>query len=354
MANLGRIVQGPDDEEDGDEAVEMALNLLSAIISESVQREISPIETATLQNCLESLETIVKTDKNKSLRSEAKNLISFIRARITMTHLSSEKHIKTDDDAYQQAMEYIKDPLVPIRAQGLSILRNLILQRSTAVDTDSVLDTMIGLLQDEDSYVYLNAIKAIQTLADIHGEQITRKIMDAYGTHTDVDERLRLAETMAGIVRRLGEVFTGDLARQVISRCVRLVSTEEDWRVRVSAVGLASVCCELAPLMAEPAIEMALHLFRMNDLSLGEEGEGAAPLKRGAVAVIAAVLKGGGIDALGGNTKKVLRGIKYLTRSDQDETVRELAQGVMALLDSVIEGRQPDTPWNKGRKIQEL
>jgi hypothetical protein len=213
---------------------------------------------------------------------------------------------------------------------------------------------LIGILKDDDSYVYLNAIKAIQTLADIYGVQITHTIMAAYELRTDVDERLRLAEAVAGVVRRLGEVFTGDFAAEIIARCVRLVSCEQDWRVRVSAVGLASVCCELAPLMAGPAIEMALHLFRINDLSLGEEGEGAAPLRRGAVAVVAGVLRGGGIDALGSHTRDVLRAIKYLARSDGDETVRELAQGVMNMLDNVIEEGQSEKRWNVGPKIQEL
>jgi hypothetical protein len=99
---------------------------------------------------------------------------------------------------------------------------------------------------------------------------------------------------------------------------------------------------------------MALHLFRINDLSLGEEGEGAAPLRRGAVAVVAGVLRGGGIDALGSHTRDVLRVIKYLARSDGDETVRELAHGVMNMLESVIEEGQSEKRWNIGPKIQEL
>lgn len=352
--NLGNIVQDPIDEEDVDEATEMALNLLSAIMAESVQREITAIETSTLQNCLKSLDIIVKTEKNKVLQSSAKNLISFIRARIAMTAPSTEKSVTSDEDIYRQVIEYIADPLVPVRAQGLSILRDLILRRSTAVTVDDALETLIGVLKDEDSYVYLNAIKAIQTLADIYGVQITYKIMTAYELRTDVDERLRLAETVAGVVRRLGEMFTGEFAAEIIARCVRIVSSEQDWRVRVSAVGLVSVCCELAPLMAGPAIEMALHLFRINDLSLGEEGEGAAPLRRGSVAVVAGVLRGGGIDALGSHTREVLRAIKYLARSDGDETVRELAQGVMDMLESVIEEGQGKKRWNIGPKIQEL
>jgi len=335
--------------------VELALNLLSTITAESVQREITPDEISAYKTCLSSLESIITFTKNPTHRTQARNVISFIRARIAMTAPTAEKPPQSDQDIYNRAIEYISDPLVPARAQGISILRDLILRKSPIVNIDFILDVLIKLLQDDDSYVYLNAIKAIQTLADVNGQQITRKLMNQYESNSlAVDERIRLAESLAGVIQRLNELFTGQFAEEIISRSISLVSTEKDWRLRVSAIGLVSVCVEVSPSSAEPAIEMALHLFRVNDLSFAEEGEGAAPLRRGAVAVIAGVLRGGGIDALGGYTRDVLRSIKYLARSDGDETVKELATGVMNMLSGVIETEAQDTKWNVARKIQEL
>jgi hypothetical protein len=92
----------------------------------------------------------------------------------------------------------------------------------------------------------------------------------------------------------------------------------------------------------------------VNNLSFGEEGEGAAPLRRGAVTVIVGILQDGGIDALGDLTKEVLRSVKYLAQSDGDETVKELATDLMTLLNGVIEVNSEDTLWNVTRKIQEL
>lgn len=357
ITNVFQIVKDPDDDDDDedDEFVELALNLLSTITAESVQREITPDEISAYKACLSSLESIVTATKNPTHRARARNVISFILARIAMTSPTTEKPPQSDQDVYNQAIEYISDPLVPVRAQGISILRDLILRKSPIVNIHSILDLLINLLQDDDSYVYLNAIKAIQTLADAHGEQITRKLMNQYESNSlTVDERIRIAESLAGLIQRLNELFTGQFAQEIISRGVSLVSTERDWKLRVSAIGLVIVCVEVSPSSAEPAIEMALHLFRVNDLSFAEEGEGAAPLRRGAVAVIAGVLRGGGIDALGRDTKGVLRSIKYLARSDGDETVKELARGVMDMLNGVIETEGQDTKWNVGRKIQEL
>ena len=231
----------------------------------------------------------------------------------------------------------------------------MILRKSPIINIDHVLNILIESLRDDDSYVYLNAIKTIRILSDLHGEQITRKLMNQYESNSlSIDERIRLAESFAGVIQRLDKLFTGPFAQEIISRSISLVSKEKDWRIRVSAIGLVGVSVEISPFWAEPAIEMALHLFRVNDLSFTEEGEGAAPLRRGAVAVIAGVLRGGGIDALGGYTRDVLRSIKYLARSDGDETVKELARRVMDMLDGVIETGGQDIKWNALRKIQEL
>ena len=241
ITNLSQIVKDPDDDE-GDEFVELALNLLSTTTAESVQREITPDEISAYKICLSSLESIITFTKNPIRRTQVSNVISFIRARIAMTAPTTEKPAQSDQDNYNQGIEYISDPLVPVRAQGISILRDLILRKSPIVNIDSVFDILIKLLQDDDSYVYLNAIKAIQTLADAHGEQITRKLMNQYESQSfSVDERIRLAESLAGVIQRLNELFTGQFAQETISRGISLVSTEKDWRLRVSAIGLVSV-----------------------------------------------------------------------------------------------------------------
>src|SRR5579859_415268 len=176
LANLAQITQPPEDDGDEDiEVVDMALNLLSAITAESIQGDITPDETSALQSVLSSLTQIISTTKTKALVESARSVAAFIRARLAMSQPESAPLPQTEEAIYKQAMEYITDPLVPVRAQGISILRDLILRKSSAINTDAVLDTLISLLRDEDSYVYLNAIKAMQTLADIHGKQITLK-----------------------------------------------------------------------------------------------------------------------------------------------------------------------------------
>jgi hypothetical protein len=268
MSTLSRIVEDPlddggilTDSYDNDEFADMALDLLTTITAESVPRDISQQEILALSSCLIPLQFIIKGDHSKDRIKGAKKTTSLLKARIDFTKPPTDTLPKSDEDIYKQAMEYISDPLVPVRAQGLSVLRDLIFPQSRSVDLDTVLKTFIELQKDEDSYVYLNAIKSIRVLAEIDAPRFIRRSMDEYETRTDVDERVRLAEAVTGMITQMGEIFTSNLADEIIAQGVRLVSKGKDWKVRTSAVGLVGVCCEIAPSSACPAIEMALHLF---------------------------------------------------------------------------------------------
>ena len=354
ILQLDEITENGQEEEDSDDSVvDMALGLLSGITAESVQRDVSPTEISALETALTVLGEFAIKDKASDRRNQARQIISFVRARIALTTPSTELRPTSDEDTYQQAMEYISDPLVPVRAQGISMLKDLILKKSSTVNVDAVLETLVATLQDDDSYVYLNAIKAIRSLADIYHDRLLNAVMEKYESRNfATDVRIRLAEVLVGLIQQMGQLFTGNFARDTISRILHLVSTEKDWRVRVSAIGLLSVCGEVTPELAGPIIEMALHLFRVNDLTFKEEGEDAAPLRRGAVTVVGAILRGGGIDALGRFSKDVVRNLRYLARSDTDETVKELAQGVLHMLGGAVEDnsleRRPDSGsiWN--------
>ena len=350
ILQLDEITENGQEEEDSDDSVvDMALGLLSGITAESVQRDVSPTEISALETALTVLGEFAIKDKASDRRNQARHIISFVRARIALTTPSTELRPTSDEDTYQQAMEYISDPLVPVRAQGISMLKDLILKKSSTVNVDAVLETLVGTLQDDDSYVYLNAIKAIRSLADIYHDRLLNTVMEKYESpNFATDVRIRLAEVLAGLIQQMGQLFTGNFGRDTISRILHLVSTEKDWRVRVSAIGLLSVCGEVTPELAGPIIEMALHLFRVNDLTFKEEGEDAAPLRRSAVTVVGAILRGGGIDALGRFSKDVVRNLRYLARSDTDETVKELAQGVLYMLGGAVEDNSLERRPNSG------
>jgi Required for nuclear transport of RNA pol II C-terminus 1 len=335
-------------EDEGHEILLMGIQLLSSVVAESISRPLPESELTLLKSCLPALELLSRGTHAKQVTE----LISLLHARIEMTLPTKEPPPETDQEKYALGMKYISDPIVPVRAQGLAILRDLILSHSAIIHPDVILPKLIALLEDEDSYVYLNAIKSLQQLADIHGKEITSQILAKYSSQTsNLELKLRLAETLSVILRRMGETFTGPLAKTLISILTSLISHETDWRVRVSAIGLLSVAAELSPREADPGVEMAVHVLRVRDLTFAEEGEGTAPVKRAALTFLGTVVRVAGVEGLGRWSREVVRGVRYVARGDTDGRVRELADEVLGLLGQEIE--VPRQEWT-GPRIQEL
>lgn len=137
---------------------------------------------------------------------------------------------------YQEALKLLQDPLLPVRAQGLALLRSLISTRSAFLSTDpallpAVLDIMVQALEDEDSFLYLNAIQGLSSMADVYGKQIVARLVEVYmGGQGDksrrevglgekgrreLDKRLRMGEALVQVVQRAGETLAvfGELSR---------------------------------------------------------------------------------------------------------------------------------------------
>ena len=70
-------------------------------------------------------------------------------------------------------------------------------------------------VQDNDSYMFLNAVQGLAALVDRSGEPVLRHMLNAYGrgldspgggtmSRQDVDTRLRLGEAVGAVIRRCG------------------------------------------------------------------------------------------------------------------------------------------------------
>jgi hypothetical protein len=127
------------------------------------------------------------------LAKEAKMVLYLRRASsfASVSHPTDSKDSATVDplaasrSTYQEALKLLQDPLLPVRAQGLALLRSLISTRSAFLSTDpallpAVLDIMVQALEDEDSFLYLNAIQGLSSMADVYGKQIVPRLVEVY------------------------------------------------------------------------------------------------------------------------------------------------------------------------------
>lgn len=146
-----------------------------------------------------------------------------------------EDKVKLDaQETYQRALKLLQDPILPVRAHGLLLLRELVAppasskaQQGAAPQESNldpafkpaVLSIFLESVQDEDSYIFLNAVQGLSSMVDGFGKDVLRGLIDVYTkglddvaavalTQKDMDIRLRLAEALGQVIRRCGSALS--------------------------------------------------------------------------------------------------------------------------------------------------
>jgi len=82
----------------------------------------------------------------------------------------------------------------------------------------AIRDVFLQAVQDDDSYIFLNAVQGLAALADSFGSEALRGLVGIYAgglqgvgtaalTQQDVDMRLRVGEALEHVIRRCGETL---------------------------------------------------------------------------------------------------------------------------------------------------
>lgn len=212
-----------ENEEDPTEIISIALSLLSALLSSPGfargQKSSTLLSSMSLPLAYIATPT---TSIPSSLSMAATNLSSLFasEASVPMSSATQPAIDPHSEDRKTQslAFTYLTDPLVPVRNQGLSLLSNLISSRSPVLDIPTTSVLLLSLLQDEDEFIYLNAIKSLSLLALKHPKTVVKILMARYVDQEEemgLDQRLRLGEALLRTVEDLGEVVVGDIAKVV-------------------------------------------------------------------------------------------------------------------------------------------
>lgn len=118
-------------------------------------------------------------------------------------------------EQYQEALRCLQDPLLPVRGHGLIILQGVV----KAKDFDkalvpAVMDVFLQALRDDDSFMYLNAVRGLSSLVDGLGKEILASLASAYVAGVEKGSSLHLSEEELDRRLRIGEALT-----QSIKRC---------------------------------------------------------------------------------------------------------------------------------------
>ncbi|TFY56567.1 hypothetical protein EVJ58_g7560 [Rhodofomes roseus] len=255
--------EGPEVGASGDdEMVATSVNLLLSILE--AHPDLSA-RTAPILNDIFSLLEPLSKDSSDTIRPLAREARMVMTARLASTSAagSSRKAKKskgdeeTPQETYQKALKLLQDPLLPVRAHGLLLLRNLVsARRATPGRGTSV--------QDDDSYMYLNAVQGLSAMVDGYGKEVLRGLVRTYCdgtegpgkggvmTQQEVDVRTRVGEALVQVVRRCGDALPAyvDILVPPLFRVLR--TSDLPTTLRTSAISLLAQCAKTNSLALLP------------------------------------------------------------------------------------------------------
>ncbi|KAL0079581.1 hypothetical protein F4703DRAFT_1741470 [Phycomyces blakesleeanus] len=196
------------------ESLLLAIHLMRAVIHEN--DELSPQAVQLLESGLGPLRILEKyggDDVQESVHEVILAVTSYLSAQHLLGPNKSGSQDRQDSKIkYREAMKALQDDLLPVRAHGIGMLKEMVLSRDPLVASgsglDNVLDLFVRLVQDEDSFIYLNAVKGLSALTDVHGNEIIAKLGQIYSDESQkLENRLRVGEALLQTVQRCGDAL---------------------------------------------------------------------------------------------------------------------------------------------------
>ena len=210
-------------EEDRTEIASVALNLLSAILFSSDSSPTpSNIDLVDIRGNLRYLAT--SQNLPNSVVQAASNVLALLDLQTPAFSPIPEQtsavpdRYKSDRKSHSLALTYLVDPLPPIRAQGLSLLAELVEKASPILDIASTVILLVSLFQDDDEFIYLSAVRALSLLASRHSRTVVKLLIEDYvdaSENRGLDVRIRIGEALLKTVGILHEELVGEPARLV-------------------------------------------------------------------------------------------------------------------------------------------
>ncbi|SJX61416.1 uncharacterized protein SRS1_10470 [Sporisorium reilianum f. sp. reilianum] len=275
-------VEEDEGDDDDEELVSTALSLLLSLLESdtSLSSETQPM----LVVIADKIESLLDSGSGeiRSLAKEAKLVLMARRSSIrgvppaanknsTSTSETSAKALAyaQAQETYQEALKLLQDPILPVRAHGLVLLRRLVsddakhggqhVERVDPALVPAILDIFLHAVQDEESYLYLNAVQGLAALASSGGGQTIARLVAIYVGRDDglashglasreVEKRLRVGEALLQVVQRCGDAMGAHVDAVVPPLLAKLRDRALANVLRSSFVSILGTVVEAAPV----------------------------------------------------------------------------------------------------------
>lgn len=227
LSGLANVVHREDEQtevsaDDSAESLSAVFSLLSTVLTSP---EFSTSELVTILEAIKSQLDQLITNLPSLLAKPATTA-----AMLLEIHLASPNQPNTerttshisDLDTHRQALTNLNSDLPPVQAEGFSLLANLIKKSSPVLDIPSTLTLLLSIITDvsetaaNEEFIYLNAIKLVGTLASRHPRTVVKALVERYADRKEemnLDQRLKIGESLLRTVQDLNEALTGDTAK---------------------------------------------------------------------------------------------------------------------------------------------
>lgn len=204
--------------------------------SASANPRMSASTTPTLVQISDRLESIIQTSASEAgdLAMQCRMLLAVRyaaeRADIDLgTDHKAQRNLSSAQVRYREALKLLEDPILPVRAQGLTILRGLVIEDKAGFVpalVPAVLDIFLRAIQDDDSFIYFNAVKGLAAMAQSHADLVASRLAELYAGRQEafqqfgkdkgaserdeetatkeLDKRLRIGEAIVQVVQEAG------------------------------------------------------------------------------------------------------------------------------------------------------
>lgn len=229
----------------------ICLSLLSALVLEFVANE-------SLLDCISQQRELIKKLRHiRDLRKNAEqclNIIDTVVIGLSQQDDNSALEWSNQSALRSLASNSLKSPLVPDRAYGLSLTTKLLLS-GDHFEFNDIMEALSKALADDDSYVYLNAVKALAACADVYG--VERVGVHLLNIKSDMETHLRARESLLKIVKMSNRALPPSLTARLVNELlfsIRPVNKADD-RLRASALSLLASLLEANPLGLSETME---------------------------------------------------------------------------------------------------
>lgn len=224
-----------DDEDDEDENGNILLKLLSAIITENDVNEL--VKFKPVLSSISNKLVAINTNTTISLSQRINELLS-----TSSTSSATTENTVTNDDQeiLKKSLIELNDPLVPIRAHGLHMLRQLITKKSPIISIEFAVELHLLQLKDSEPFIYLNVIKSLIKLIEFDLVTVNSLIKFYKDKSEDLNNRIKIGEVFLNFIINFNQMFVGDLANKLLEELLEIVRNKDDneTELRISSLSI--------------------------------------------------------------------------------------------------------------------